>query len=164
MTNLSVRKWFRCSLRTLLILVAATAVILACYSQLSSGYRQSRVSSNIIRAAGGTVSWSGDSFFRNATFPSIGIVDLQNCKLTDKEYTALAKIPDYFVLMIDSNIFDQDTMHKLAEIEYLSGLFLEPGPVAERAVKDFQKQRPDIMVTVGFLSESGYREYPRRND
>ena len=139
-------------------------LIPAYYSQLSSAYRQSRVSSNIIRAAGGTVSWTGDSLFRDATFPSIGIVDLQNCKLTDEMYAALAKIPDHFVLMIDSNIFDQHTMRKLAEIEYLSGLFLEPGPVAERAVKDFQKQRPDIMVTVGFLSESGSREYPRRND
>ena len=122
------------------------------------------MSANIIRAAGGTVSWTGDSFFRNATFPSISIVDLRNCKLTDEEYAALAKIPDYFVLMIDSNIFDQHPMCELAENEYLSGLFLEPGPVAEGAVKDFQEQRPDIMVTVGLLSESSYREYPRLND
>ena len=164
MTNSSAKKWFRFSLRKLLILVAASAVILACYSQLSSGYRQSRESSSIIRASGGTVSWTGDSFFRNATFPSIGIVDLQNCKLTDEEYAALAKIPDYFVLMIDSNIFDQHTICKLAEIEYLSGLFLEPGPVAEREVRDFQEKRPDIMVTVGFNSDSGYRQYPRPND
>jgi hypothetical protein len=84
--------------------------------------------------------------------------------LTDEEYAALDKITDYFVLIIDSNIFDQHTMCKLADIEYLSGPFLHPGPVAERAVRDFQEQRPDIMVTVGLNSESGYREYPRPND
>lgn len=122
------------------------------------------MSASMIKAAGGTVSWSGDSFFRNATFPSIGIVDLQNCKLTDEVYAALANIPNDFALMIDSNTFDQQAMRKLAEIEYLSGLFLESGPVAETAVEDFQDQRPDIMVTVGFLSGSSFRHYPRPND
>ncbi len=163
MTNSSVKQWFRFSVRKLLVLVAASAVILACYSQLTLGYRQSRMSANIIRAAGGSVLWSTGSTV-DEIFPSVVQVDLRNCKLTDDEYAALAKIPHYFLLIIDSDIFDQDAMRKLAEIEYLSGLSLEPEPVAETAVNDFQEQRPDIIVTVGLFGESSYREYPRPNE
>ena len=116
-----------------------------------------------LRAA--TFRGTTESFFLNVTVPSIGIVDLQNCKLTDEVYAALAKIPDeYFVLMIDSNIFNQQAIVRLAKIENLSGLFLESGPVAEELVLDLQERRPDIMVTAGVNSESGYREYPRPND
>ena len=75
-------------------------------------------------------------------FPSIVQVDLRNCKLTDDEYAALAKIPDYFLLIIDSDIFDQDTMRKLAEIEYLSGFHWNQTLFAEAAVREFQEQRP----------------------
>ena len=159
------QKWFRFSLRKLLVLVAVSALILAVCSRLSSEYQQSRMSAKIIEAAGGNVSWQTESFFLNVTVPSIGIVDLQNCKLTDEVYAALAKIPDeYFVLMIDSNIFNQQAIVRLAKIENLSGLFLESGPVAEELVLDLQERRPDIMVTAGVNSESGYREYPRPND
>lgn len=163
MTNSSSKKWYRFSVRKLLVLVAASAVILACYSQLTLGYRQSRMSANIIGSAGGSVLWSRGSTI-GEIFPSIVQVDLRNCKLTDAEYAALAKIPGYFVLIIDSDIFDQDTMRKLAEIEYLSGLSLEPDPVPEAAVKDFQEQRPDVIVMVGLNGQSSYRIYPRPND
>lgn len=164
MKNLAAKGRIRFSVRSLLLFTAASAVFLACFLQLSSAYRQSRDASNVLRAAGGSVSWTSDSFFRNATFPSICIVDLQNCKLTDREYAALASIPDYFVLMIDSKIFDRHAMTNLANTEYLSGLHLEPGPVSEEAVFDFQNRRPDIMVTVGLTYPSMYREYPRSTD
>lgn len=141
-------------------MVAAASVILACYSQLTSGYRHSRMSANTIESAGGSVLWTTGSNIAEI-FPSIVQVDLLNCNLTDDEYAALAKIPDYFLLIINSDSFDQDTMRKLAEIEYLSGLSLELGSVAEPAVREFQKQRPDVIVTVGLNSDSTYREYPR---
>lgn len=163
MMNASIRKWFRFSVRKLLAVIAASAVILASYLQLTSEYRQSRMSANLISAAGGTVSWSGDPSFRIWNFQSIAIVDLQNCKLTDEVYAALAKIPDYFVLMIDSDTFGAQATRKLAEIEYLSGLIFESGSVAHSVVEDLQEQRPDIMVTV-LNGESGFREYPRLND
>ncbi|MEZ6130384.1 MAG: DUF4159 domain-containing protein [Planctomycetaceae bacterium] len=135
------------------------------YSKQSSRYRQSLVSADIIEAAGGTVSWSGDPSVRNVTFPSIGIVDLQNCELTDEVHAALNKIPDEdFALIIDSKVFDPQSMIKLAEIKNLSGLFLESGQVAEKLVVELQDKRPDIMVTVGLTSETELREYPRRND
>lgn len=121
------------------------------------------MAANIIRAAGGSVLWSTGSTV-DEIFPSIVQVDLLNCKLTDEEYAALAKIPHYFLLIIDSDIFDQDTMRKLAEIEHLSGLSLEPDPVAEAAIKEFQEQRPDIVVMVGLNGDSSYRVYPRPND
>lgn len=116
------------------------------------------MSANIIRGAGGIVSWkSGDSFSTN--FATIGIIDLQNCNLTSGVYAALARIPDNFGLMIDSNIFDQDTMDELIEIEYLSYLVLEPEPVAELSIRELQEKRPDIMVTV-LDGESSRSEYP----
>ncbi len=121
------------------------------------------MSANTVRAAGGSVLWSTGSTV-DEIYPSIVQVDLRNCKLTDDEYAALAKIPDHFLLIIDSNIFDQDTRRKLAEIECLSGLSLEPDPVAEAAVKDLQKQRPDIIVMVGLNGASSYRIYPRPNE
>ena len=160
MTNSSVKHWFRFSISKLLILVAAFAVILATYSHLSSAYRQSRMSADTISAAGGSVVWSPDSVLRNGSFPFIIDVDLQNCKFTDEHYAALAKIPNHFLLQIDSNIFDQDTMHKLAEVRYLSSLSLD-SPVAESAIRQFQQLRSDIRVTVGRFGESSYREYPR---
>ena len=106
----------------------------------------------------------GYRFYCCEIFPSIVQVDLRNCKLTDDEYAALAKIPHYFLLIIDSDIFNQDTMRKLAEIEYLSGLSIEPDSVAEAAVKDFQEQRPDIIVMWVLMAKSSYRVYPRPND
>jgi len=97
-------------------------------------------------------------------FPSIVQVDLRNCKLTDDEYSALARINQSFLLIIDSDTFNQNAIRRLEQIEYLSGLSLEPEPVAEAAVQAFQRQRPDIVVTVGLFGESSYREYPRPND
>jgi hypothetical protein len=144
-------------------MVAVAAMIFALYSQLTQGYRQSQKSANIFRAAGGSVLMSTGSNFAEI-FPSIVQVDLLGCKLTDDEYAALDKIPDYFLLIIDSDIFDQDTMRRLAEIEYLSGLSLEPESVAEAAVKDFQTLRPDVTVMVGLNGQSPYREYPRPVD
>jgi hypothetical protein len=164
MTNSTSKKWISFSIRTLLIFVTIFAVISAWLSHLSWEYRQSRSSANIIQAAGGTVSWSDDTIFRDATFPFIAHVDLQNCELTDEVYVALGMIPDYFSLQIDSDIFDQDSMRKLVELKHLSSLYLDPGPVEETSIRQFQMERPDIIVAVGFLGESSFREYPRLND
>ena len=90
MKSSSQKKWFRFTIGKLLLLIAASAIILAAYSQATYSYRQSRASANVIQAAGGSVLWSQSSFFRDATFPSIVQVDLQNCRLQDKEYAALA--------------------------------------------------------------------------
>jgi hypothetical protein len=165
MTNSSKKKWFSFSIRKLLIFVTIVAIFWAWLSHLSFfEFRKSRSSANVIQAAGGTVSWSDDTIFRDATFPCIAIVELQDCELTDDVYAVLAVIPDYFALHIGSESFDQDAMRKLAEVQYLSGLFLDPGPVAETSIRQFQNERPDIMVTVGFLGGSSFREYPRIND
>ena len=163
MTSCPKKKSFQFSVRKLLVGVTAAAMIVGCYARVTLGYRQCRMSANVIRAAGGSVLWSRGSLV-DEDFPSIVQVDLRNCKLTDDEYSALARINQSFLLIIDSDAFNQNAIRRLEQIEYLSGLSLEPEPVTEAAVQAFQRQRPDIVVTVGLFGESSYREYPRPND
>ena len=54
--------------------------------------------------------------------------------------------------------------HRRAENQALHPIRREPGPVAETAIRQFQEKRPDVMITVGLMSKSSYRDYPRLND
>lgn len=161
--NPGTKRRFQFTLRQLLVFTGLAGLLLAVVSREGVRYRQSTTAPASIGKLGGSVSSNpeiAENIIRDQTLSSITDVHFTNPRLNAEEWRTLSTLPHRFGVHIEAVTFTDDTIAHLVEIERLDYLVLKDTKVAEAAIIDFQRQRPDMTVMIGYPGDADFREYP----
>jgi len=160
------RRWFQFRLRSLLILVAVTAVALAAFRIWVEPYRRQQAAISVIKDLGGTFKteasdvwlrrWFGAERIFGYELQDLVVVDLADCEEPHAYLNHIRRLPALRTLVVGRDSFTDEHLDSLRELISLKWLVLDYTSVTNDGIAELMQALPHLQV---HLSERRARRF-----
>jgi hypothetical protein len=150
--NKSKRRWFRFSLKTLLLFVLLSAVFAAFWRAWLAPYHEQRRVMRLIESLGGRYESEARApawlrrVFGDQPFQVITLADVSDCNEAELYLDAVCRSPWLSTLAVGGDTFGDQELERLIRCHVLSALLLDSTDPSDQAVADFKQRRPDVAI------------------